>query len=123
MRPLLMLLGVSNSSVLDNPIEYEAGWVRRTYWPLEVRRAFVERLCGQHICTGRAKQCATCYCCHRRRRGRPCRYCAATPAWAVQPDTSPNQVLLLSHAAVLQPSDGLPCASIARCCNIINLPL
>ena len=36
MRPVLMLLGATNSSDLDNPIEYEANWVRRTYWPLEV---------------------------------------------------------------------------------------
>ena len=33
---VLMLLGATNSSDLDNPIEYEANWVRRTYWPLEV---------------------------------------------------------------------------------------
>ena len=37
MRPILTMLGATNSSVLDNPIEYEANWVRRTYWPLEVR--------------------------------------------------------------------------------------
>lgn len=32
-----MMVGATNSSDLDNPIEYEANWVRRTYWPLEVR--------------------------------------------------------------------------------------
>lgn len=35
MRPILMMVGATNSSDLDNPIEYEANWVRRTYWPLE----------------------------------------------------------------------------------------
>jgi hypothetical protein len=37
MRPILMMLGATNSSDLDTPIEYDANWVRRTYWPLEYK--------------------------------------------------------------------------------------